>query len=102
MKQINETIFDEVGLKDLTPDEKHRMLGYITKTLDTRIGIRLATEAKKEQLVEFDKLSAQDNDENTLNWLEQSFPNFQFIYDEELNILKTELADMAPEILKAS
>jgi hypothetical protein len=101
MKQLDETIFAEVGLKDLTPAEKDRMLSYVTKTLETRVGIRLTAEATPEQLEQFTKLTDQPDDNKTLAWLEQSFPNFQTILAVELGEIKTELAAMTPEVLQA-
>ena len=101
MKQLDETIFEEVGLNDLTPAEKERMLSYVAKTLETRVGIRLTAEATREQLKQFTKLVDQMDDNQTLAWLEKSFPNSQTILEEELGEIKTELADMAQEVLQA-
>jgi hypothetical protein len=101
MKQLDDTIFDEAGLGDLTPTEKERMLAYVAKTLETRVGIRLASEATKEQLEEFTEVSNQGNDGQTFTWLEKLFPDFQKIVQEELADIKGELADMAEEVLQA-
>lgn len=99
--QLDETIFDEAGLGELTPEEKKRMLAYAYKTLETRVGIRLAEVASKEQLEEFSKLSGEGNDEKLFAWLEGAFPDFQKIVQEELSEIKSELADMAQEVLEA-
>lgn len=100
MKQLDQTIFDEAGLSQLTPEEKERMLAYAAKTLETRVGIRLSAEASPEQLAAFAKLSSQD-DEQKLAWLETSFPNYESAVEEELIEIKDELADMAQEVLNA-
>jgi hypothetical protein len=101
MQQLDETIFDEAGLGSLTAEEKERMLAYVAKTLETRVGIRLASEATKEQLEEFTEVSSQGDEDKTMAWLEQSFPGFQKIVAEELDEIKGELADMAQEVLQA-
>lgn len=101
MKPLDETIFDDTGLSSLTPEQKTRMLTYVEQTLLTRVGIRLTTDASKEQLDEFMKVSEQDDDEVTLKWLAESFPNFQTIVEEELAEIKTDLTDVAEEVLNA-
>lgn len=101
IQQIDETIFDEAGLGSLTKEEKQRMLMYVAKTLETRVGIRLTSEASKEQLEMFTKLADKGNDDEMLAWLEQVFPNYQQIVDEELREIKGELADVANDVLAA-
>lgn len=101
MQRLDETIFDEAGLGKLTAEEKERMLAYVAKTLETRVGIRLASEATGEQLEGFTEVSNQGDEDKTMAWLEQAFPGFQKIVAEELDGIKRELADMAEEVLQA-
>jgi len=100
MRLLDTTIFDDAGLGVLTPEEKERMLAYVQKTLETRVGIRLAEEADEAQLRTFTELADAGDDEAVYAWL-ATFPQLEAIARTELSDIKAELAFMAPEVLGA-
>jgi len=100
MKRLDETIFDETGLGALTAEKKQRMMAYVYKTLETRVGIRLATEATEVQLREFTELVDKGDEQSVFTWLEQ-FPELERLATEELAEIKSELTNMAQDVLDA-
>ena len=97
MTQLDTTFIDEAGLASLSDEQKETMLAYVYKTLYARMGIRFATDATEEQLAEFE----QQDEANIATWLETAFPNYDEVAEEELAIIKTELTEMAPDVLAA-
>lgn len=111
MFRLDDNLLVELGLGELAPQEKNSMLRHIYETLELRVGMRLAENMNKQQLSEFDALMPKDEDtpedrkqkeQNALRWLEGSFPNYRQIVGDELEKLKTEVKQAAPEIIANS
>lgn len=111
MFKLDDNLLRELGLGDLPPQEKNRMLQHIYETLEMRVGMRLAEGMSNQQLDEFEKLmpTQTDTDEmrkqkeqDALRWLETNFPNYKQVVADELEKLKGEIKIAAPQILAAS
>ena len=111
MFKLDDNLLRELGLGDLPPQEKNRMLQHIYETLEMRVGMRLAEGMSNQQLDEFEKLmpTQTDTDEmrkqkeqDALRWLETNFPNYKQVVADELEKLKGEIRIAAPQILAAS
>ncbi len=111
MFKLDDNLLRELGLGDLPPQEKNRMLAHIYETLEMRVGMKLAEGMSDAQLKEFEQLMPlqHDSDEikknkeqQALRWLETNFPNYKQVVAEELNKLKDEIKQSAPQILAAS
>lgn len=110
MFKLDDNLLRELGLGDLPPQEKNRMLAQIYETLEMRVGMRLAEGMSEDQLNEFEKLMplATDTDEqkrqkeqDALKWLETNFPDYKQVVANELDKLKNEIKTAAPQILEA-
>ena len=111
MFKLDDNLLRELGLGDLPPQEKNRMLAHIYETLEMRVGVRLAEGMSDQQLNEFEKLMPLETDsdeakkqkeQDALKWLETNFPNYKQVVADELEKLKAEIKAAAPQIVAAS
>src|ERR1700690_513232 len=102
MFKLNNELLVELGLGGLPTDEKNKMLNHIYETLEMRVGVRLANQMTDQQLDEFEGFINKDDQEGALRWLESNFPNYKDVVAEELEKLKDEIKQAAPQILAAS
>lgn len=102
MHQIDDNFLASLGLAQLPQDEKEKMKAHIYETLEMRVGIKLASNMTDEQLTEFETLMNNQDDAGALRWLETNFPNYKQVVTDELNKLKEEIKQMAPQILSHS
>lgn len=111
MFKLDNTLLEELGLGTLPPQEKNMMLRHIYETLELRVGMKLAERMSNEQLDEFEQLmplpqdtaeQKADKEKAALTWLETNFPNYKQVVAEELEKLKAEVKQAAPQIVEAS
>src|SRR4029078_13590042 len=102
MFQLDDNLLRELGLGDLPADEKNKMLAHIYETLELRVGMRLAEKMTDAQLDEFEGFIDRNDEEGALKWLETNFPNYKDTVAEELNKLKAEIKEQAPQIMQAT
>ena len=102
MHQIDDNFLATLGLGSLPQDEKEKMKAHIYETLEMRVGMRLASNMNEEQLTEFETLMNNQDDSGALKWLETNFPNYKQVVTEELDKLKEEIKQLAPEIISHS
>ncbi len=102
---------DELGLSALPPEEKKRMLAHILETLEMRVGTTLASRMSDAQLDEFEQLmpaetdapgAVKDKEQQALKWLETNFPSYKEVVSSELEKLKAEIKQVAPQIVASS
>jgi hypothetical protein len=102
MFKLNNDLLVELGLGQLPPDEKDKMLKHIYETLEMRVGTNLAQKMTDEQLDEFEVFIDKNDESGALNWLESNFPNYKEVVAAELEKLKIEIKTIAPQILLSS
>lgn len=102
MFKLDENLLQELGLGALPPAEKNSMLKHIYETLEMRVGMKLASGMSDAQLNEFEAFIDQNDESGALKWLESNFPNYKKVVAEELEKLKSEIKQSAPQILAAS
>jgi hypothetical protein len=91
-----------LGLGDLPPQEKDKMLKHIYETLEMRVGTNLAQKMSDEQLDAFEVFIDKNDEAGALSWLESNFPNYKDVVAAELEKLKHEIKAVAPQILAAA
>jgi hypothetical protein len=97
MLNLNDTFLEEIGLANLSADEKKKTLNYIQEMLEMRIGTRLADSMSDDQLDEFEALTSnKQSNESLRKWLKTNFPNYEHVVEEELEKLKAEIKATAP------
>jgi len=100
MLKLDNKFLDELGLSELPSDEKKKMLAHIYETLELRVGTKLAERMTDAQLDEFEKLA--EDEQASLQWLEANAPNYREVVMSQLEALKEEIRETAPQIIKAS
>jgi hypothetical protein len=102
MLKLDDNFLVELGLGGLPPDEKKKMLAHVYETLELRVGMKLAENMTDAQLDEFEKLADANDETGSLKWLETNVPNYRDVVIAQLNKLKQEIKESAPQILQAS
>src|SRR3989344_4812604 len=102
MFKLDENLLKELGLGTLPGVEKNKMLGHIYETLEMRVGMKLAEQMSNEQLDEFEAFIDKNDEAGALKWLETNFPNYKQVVADELESLKAEIKQAAPQIIAAS
>jgi D-Tyr-tRNAtyr deacylase len=102
MFKLDDNLLKELGLGSLSPSDKNRMLGHIYETLEMRVGMKLAEKMTNQQLDEFEAFIDKNDEAGALKWLETNFPNYKQVVADELEALKVEIKQSAPQILVAS
>jgi len=102
MFKLNNDLLIELGLDSLPTDEKNKMLNHIYDTLEMRVGVRLANQMTDQQLDEFEAYIDRNDQEGALQWLEANFPDYKNVVADELDKLKAEIKQLAPQIVQAS
>lgn len=99
MFKLDNAFLEELGLGSLPPVEKNKMLAHIYETLEMRVGMRLAEQMTSEQLDEFERYINAQDEAGALKWLETNFPDYKQVVSEELEKLKVEISQVAPQIV---
>jgi hypothetical protein len=102
MFKLDNAFLEELGLGTLPAVEKNKMLAHIYETLEMRVGMRLAEQMSNEQLDEFESYINRQDEAGALKWLESNFPNYKQVVAEELEKLKGEISQVAPQIVTQS
>lgn len=102
MFKLDDALLQELGLGSLPPAEKNKMLAHIYETLELRVGMKLAEQMTDAQLDEFEGFIDRNDEAGALKWLETNFPNYKDVVAEELEKLKSEIKEQAPQIVEAT
>lgn len=102
MFQLDDNLLRELGLGELPAAEKNKMLAHIYETLELRVGMKLAEQMTDAQLDEFEGFIDRNDEPGALKWLETNFPNYKDVVASELENLKNEIKQQAPQIMQAT
>lgn len=102
MFKLDNDLLEELGLGSLNHTEKNKMLSHIYETLEMRVGMKLAEQMSNEQLNDFEGYIDKNDEAGALKWLETNFPNYKQLVADELEKLKLEIKQTAPQIVSAS
>ena len=102
MFKLDNNLLEELGLGTLPAEEKNKMLAHIYETLEMRVGMKLAEQMTNQQLDEFEGFIDRNDEAGALKWLETNFPNYKQVVADELEKLKAEIKQAAPQIVAAS
>lgn len=102
MFQLDDNLLKELGLGELPAAEKNKMLAHIYETLELRVGMKLAEQMTDAQLDEFEGFIDRNDEAGALKWLETNFPDYKQVVADELEKLKSEIKQQAPQIMQAT
>jgi len=102
MFKLDNALLEELGLGALPAEDKNKMLAHIYETLEMRVGMKLAEQMTNEQLDEFESFIDRNDEAGALKWLETNFPNYKQVVADELEKLKAEVKQSAPQIIAAT
>jgi len=102
MFKLDNNFLTSLGLSGLPVEEKNKLLQHIYERLEMNVGMRLAERMTDAQLDEFESFIDRNDESGALRWLETNFPNYKDVVAEELEKLKKEVSDAAPQILSAA
>jgi hypothetical protein len=102
MIKLDDDLLKELGLESLPAEEKKKFLAHIYETLEMRVGMKLAEQMSDAQLTEFEQFIDRNDEGGALKWLETNFPNYKDVVAEEFEKLKSEVRQLAPQIVSAS
>jgi predicted RNA-binding Zn ribbon-like protein len=100
--KLDNNLLTEIGLSGLPEEEKKKMLAHIYETLEMRVGVRLAEQMSDQQLDEFESFINNNDEAGALRWLETTFPSYKQVVADEFEKLKTEISQVAPQIVAES
>ncbi|HEX8181973.1 MAG TPA: DUF5663 domain-containing protein [Candidatus Saccharimonadales bacterium] len=100
--KLDNNLLEELGLGALPDSEKQLLLRQIYEKLEMNVGMRLADQMSNEQLDAFEKFVDASDDKGAFQWLEQNFPNYKMVVNEEFEKLKAEVRSVAPQILASA
>ncbi|MDQ3123677.1 MAG: DUF5663 domain-containing protein [bacterium] len=102
MFKLDNEFLTSLGLGSLPVDEKNKLLQHIYERLEMNVGMRLAEKMTDQQLDEFEGFIDRNDESGALKWLETNFPNYKQVVAEELDKLKNEVSQAAPQIMAAA
>lgn len=102
MFKLDNDFLNSLGLGALPVEEKNKLLQAIYERLEMNVGMRLAEKMTDAQLDEFEGFIDRNDEAGALRWLETNFPNYKQVVAEELEKLKNEISQAAPQILSAA
>ncbi len=102
MFKLDDNLLKELGLGNLPAEEKNKMLAHIYETLEMRVGMKLAEQMSNDQLDEFEAFIDKNDEAGALKWLETNFPDYKQVVGDQLEKLKREVKQAAPQIMAMS
>ncbi len=96
--KIDYTLLDEVGLSDLSKEDKDDLLKHFRQQLEQNVGEIIASQLSEDQLAEFEKLIDGQKTQEALTWLKNNYPNYRDVVIKEVKRLKDELKANAENI----
>ncbi len=75
MFQLDDKFLQDLGLGDLSPDQKQSFLQHTYGELEQRVGMRLAEGLSDAQLLQFEDITGRD-EAKVRDWLNSNVPGF--------------------------
>ena len=99
MAEIEEILWKELGVDGASEEQKTIILNRMAETVQNRVAIRLGEELTVDELETFDKTLEKKGEATALGYLEEIFPNYTLVIQEEIEKLKAELSQDMAEIM---
>lgn len=93
---IDDQFMDEVGLADMSEDEKRAFMEHAEEELEVRVGQSIGAELSDAQMDESEQIT---DDNAAVAWLEQNAPNFRETVASVFQAFKRELQGERQQIM---
>lgn len=94
--KIDENFLVEMGLEEMSAEQKPAFLEYVQEELELRIGQRIAEGLTEEQITEFEQI---EDKELAKQWIEEHFPNYKEVMQEVFEGLKKQILANRKQLL---
>mgnify|MGYP001587116299 FL=1 len=92
-KYLKADLFEELGMTNLTPEERVSFLERFGEALQYRLTFRMMKELSEENKGKLNDVLARNDSAEIVNFLSQALPNFSDIANEEVAGYKKELVE---------
>lgn len=102
MFKLDNNFLISMGLGGLPVEEKNRLLQAIYERLEVNVGMKLTEHMTEAQLSDLERFIDNRDETGAMRWMEVNFPHYREVVAGELNSLKLEISNSAPQILEAA
>ena len=85
--KIDDQFLADLGLTDLSDEEKTEVAEKIRTALESKVGIKLTHSLSENQLDEFNNIVSGDDPKAALDWMETNMPNYREVVMIELDAI---------------
>jgi uncharacterized protein DUF5663 len=97
---VDEQFLKEMGLEDLSQDQRPAALSTILNTLNQRVAERVADSLSEDKIDEFDQMMDGEPDEPALaSWLQANVPNYQQLINDEAEQMRQEAISIKDKVM---
>jgi histidinol dehydrogenase len=84
---LDDKFLNDIGLTDLSAEEKKQALDNIRVTLESRVGVKITQGLSDDQVDQFSNIISSDNQNEAIIWMNKNIPNYQDIVMQELDAI---------------
>ncbi len=99
MFQLDDSFLADLGLGNMSTDDKKAFNEHLYRELELRVGTELSKDLSDQQLKDFKKVIEKKDQQQALQWLEGNCPNYKAVVAAELEKLRQEVIANREEIL---
>jgi hypothetical protein len=96
---IDSAYLDQLGLEQLSPEDKEALLGYIQEELQLRVGEALSDNLSDDQIDEFGEIMEKGDQQSATVWLSQNCPNYKEVVQQQVEQIRQGLIENRDNIL---
>lgn len=80
-------LFDDLGIDKMPEDKQGEAIASLIRTINNRMSVRMASEFTEEDMEKIEAVTSK-GDDSSLEELEQAYPGFTKMYQEEIDKLR--------------
>lgn len=97
---IDEKLLAELGITGLNGQEQQALIAQLYRTLQQRVGLKIASRLDDKQLAEFETLADKSDDASTQKLLAETMPDYADIVSAEFEQLKKDIRQDTDRVLQ--
>lgn len=84
---IDDKFLADIGLADISVEEKKQAIEDIRIALESRVGVKLTQGLSDEQVDQFKTILSSDDQKAAMDWMENNIPNYREVVMLELDAI---------------